>query len=134
MHSSSTSYVHLTIYGGNFSPSEVSDLLKLRPTRIGKKGEKGMYTVLKECFWEYALPETDIFGGLDTSVKDLVNLFKENLSTIRNYLKKNSLRIKIFVVIKVRDSEDHGVRFSEESLSFFQKLGASIEVCCYNSD
>ena len=129
----SQAYVSISIYGDDFHPPELTKLVGLNPTDSGIKGEKGKYTpALKECFWQYQLDKTNVLEELDESLKNLTIAFEGKTSLLKDYMLKNDLNAKCYVVIEGKNNEDNGVAFSPEFMGFLHELNASIEVDIYN--
>jgi hypothetical protein len=129
----SKSYVYISVYGENFSPTEFSRLLNINPTDYGLKGEKGKYgSTLKECYWKYQLDETDTLDGIEKSLNKLINIFSNKLFIINNFVNINHLQVKCYIVIKSKYNEDNGVVLNRQFIQFLYELKALIEIDIYN--
>lgn len=130
---SSQVYVSIRIYGDDFHPPELTNIIGLSPTDSGVKGEKGEYVpALKECFWQYQLERTDALEDLDKSLEDLKADFERKIGLVKSYIKENDLCVKCYVVIEAENGEDNGVAFNPEFIGFLNELNASVEVDIYN--
>ncbi len=130
----SQSYVYISLYGDKFSPTEFTQLINIKPTDFGVKGEKRKTgAVLKECFWKYQLNDTDALEGLEESLKELVAVFIDKVDIIKDYALVNGLRVKCYVVIKSKNNEDNGVVLNNDFISFLNKLKSSVELVIYSS-
>lgn len=124
--------VYFVVFGDNFSPSEFTRQLNLEPTDFGLKGEvRKSGASLKECFWKYQLNETDALEELESSLLYLVDIFKNKIGFIKNYMIKNNLNSKCFIVIDSKNNENNGVALNPDFISFLHELNASIEISIY---
>jgi hypothetical protein len=131
----SRSYAYITIYGDDFYPPELTNILDIQPTEQGIKGEKVDFcATLKECFWQYSLPETDAIEGLDQSISKLLKVFTPKMGSIKDYVSKNSLCVKLYIVITARNNEHNGVLINPQFIDFLHHLEACLEVDIYDEN
>ncbi|MGB4415555.1 MAG: DUF4279 domain-containing protein [Paludibacter sp.] len=129
----SQAYVYFVIFGDDFSPSEFTKQVNLKPTDFGLKGEKRKSgATLKECFWKYQLNKTNALEELEKSLLNLVDVFKDKVDFINNYMIQNSLKSKCFIVIESKNNENNGVEINPNFIRFLHELNASIEIDIYS--
>ena len=81
----STSYVYITFYGDSFIPIEFTNLIEIKPSRQGIKGEKGEYgSILQESFWDFKIKETNVLE-LENSMQNLIKLFENKIELIQDF-------------------------------------------------
>jgi len=129
----SQSYTYISLYGDKFSPIEFTELVDLKPTDSGIKNEKRKSgATLKECFWKYQLDKTDALEELENALESLIGVFKDKVPVMKDFIQKNNLKVKCYVVIEAKNDEDSGVFLNADFISFLNELKASIEIDVYN--
>lgn len=129
----SQAYVYFVIFGEDFSPHELTDQISIEPTDFGIKGEKRKSgAILKECFWKYQLNSTDALEGLEESLQKLVGLFNNKVASLKDYIIRNELKSKCYIVIKSQNREDTGVVLNSDFINFLHMLDISIEINVYS--
>jgi uncharacterized protein DUF4279 len=130
----SQSYVYISLYGDKFSPTEFTQLVNSKPTDFGVKGDKRKSgAILKECFWKFQLNKTDALEGLEESLESLASIFRDKIPVIKDFIQKNDLKVKCYVVIESKNNEDNGVSLNADFISFLNELEASFEMYVYNA-
>jgi Domain of unknown function (DUF4279) len=125
--------VELSIFGDNFITDSLSDSLLIKPTATWIKGYeiKGRKNVFrKETSWRF---ETGFIETLflDGVLKNLIDIFENKVEIIKNFIKNNDLRVKVFIVIEIYDEEKPAIYFDSNFLNFINGLGAEIDVDMY---
>lgn len=127
----------MTVYGDLLDPHYFSKLVKITPTSFWFKGDsipnRKINLVRKETCWEYSSEflETLFLEDLTISISDK---FNPSIEKISNYITKNFLETKIFLVIEIINKETPAIFFSKEFLEFVTKMNGEIDVDMYVLD
>jgi hypothetical protein len=128
----SKAYTYFIIYGENFFPNELTNKIKIKPTNFGIKGEKSKSgVILKETFWEYQLKKTDALEGIDNSIIDLYKTFEDKISILKDFMIKNKLKSKCYIIIESENEENNGITLTPDFIDFLNKLNTSVEIDIY---
>lgn len=128
----SKAYTYFIVFGEEFSPIELTNQINITPSDFGVKGEKRKSgAVLKESFWKYQLSKTDALEGIDKSLINLLEVFNDKVNLLKDFILKNKLESKCFVVIESQNGESNGVDLPPDFIEFLHKLSASVEIDVY---
>lgn len=116
------------------SPEELTELLKVKPTRmkhigdaISEKNKKGSpYTV-----WMYSSPYV-IEDDLENLTKMLLEIFETKADIIKGYISNNpNIEVKLWFVIKTDQKNFPGLYLNQQLITFLSKVNASIDFDVY---
>jgi hypothetical protein len=128
----SKAYTYFIVFGEEFSPSELTNQINIKPTDFGIKGEKRKSgAALKESFWKYQLNKTDVLEGIDESLLSLIEVFNDKVNLLKDFMLKNGLKSKCFIVIESQNEESNGVTLTPDFIDFLHKLNTSVEIDIY---
>ena len=128
----SQAYVYFILFGEKFSPSDLTNHIGIKPTDIGLIGEKRKSgAILKESFWKYQLKKTDALEGIEKSLLEWLEIFSDRINLLKDFMIKNKLKSKCFIVIESQNGENNGVSLSSEFIDFLHELNTSIEIDIY---
>lgn len=128
----SKAYTYIIVFGEEFSPSELTKQVDIEPTDFGLKGEKRKSgAALKEYFWKYQIDKADALEGIDESLLRLSEVFKGKFSLLKDFILKNELKSKCFIVIESQNEESNGVTLTPDFIDFLHKLNTTVEIDIY---
>jgi len=131
----------VAVYGDLLNPIEFSKIAGVQPTAYWFKNdvirqinspsiEDITYLKRKETCWEYS------YGYIHTlffdDISDLfVKQFAPNINTISDYVNKNNLQTKIYVVVEIEDNETPALYFENNFLNLILKMNGEIDMDLY---
>jgi hypothetical protein len=131
----------VAIYGDLLNPTEFSKVVDIQPTSYWFKDDvirqihnpnTGEITDLKrkETCWEYSYEYIDtLFFG---DISDLfVKQFTPNINEISDYISKNNLETKIYVVVEIENNETPALFFESSFLNLTSKMKGEIDMDLY---
>ncbi|MBM7608779.1 hypothetical protein JOD29_002026 [Lysinibacillus composti] len=126
--------VYFSLYGDEFPIKEVTEKLKVIPTKTYKKGDlipnRSKIRYRKETSWDLG---TGYQNSLDVNKQLQEILGKlQNKTLIINEIKDTySLECKIFIVIKIENGNTPALYMDREIIKFASSIEAEIDVDLY---
>nr|WP_308545091.1 DUF4279 domain-containing protein [uncultured Lachnoclostridium sp.] len=124
--------VEFRIIGDKFNVDEVTDTLKVKPTKVWNKGDaipsngrNREYT----C-WQYSTGYNETYGMISQLVK-IYNIFSEKEQVLLELKEKNGLEFKIEIVIIIEKGELPAVYLDVDMITFAHKIGAKYDFDMY---
>lgn len=93
---------HFSIFGDSFNITELTELIKIEPTKITVRGEKGKYSFYKETSWNYIIESNKLY--LEYATKTIFDVFNSKKEIIKRYINENNLKIKLEIIFNIYDS------------------------------
>lgn len=124
----------VAIFGDLLIPEEFSDIVKISPTSYWYKGDliPGYEKKItrKETCWEYS------FGNIETlDFEDISNLFmncfRPKEEKVSQYINKNNLELKVYIVIEIIDDEKPAIFFNKDFMDLIVKMNGCIDMDLY---
>ena len=125
--------VILSIFGDEFLPENLTQLLNISPSKSWIKGDKvhdrnNLYR--KESSWDYEIGFVQTLF-LDEVYNMLLTVFENNINALKNYITENNLEVKIYIVIEIYDEEKPSIYFERRFLIFLNELNAEVDMDMY---
>jgi len=131
----------LSVFGDVFDPENLTQKTGISPTAYWKKGDiippiKGLrrkssvVSVRKESAWNYSTGfiQTLFFEQVS---EVLINSLGGRIMLLKDYVEKENLDIKIYVVIEIADEHKPALYFDKKFLKMVNELEAEIDVDLY---
>jgi len=132
--------IHLTftVYGDDWNPSELTELINLTPTDYGIKNDLlkkylPNQVLRKETSWEYNF-ETVQSLFLEDITCEFVRVFKPCVEKLTHFIELNNLCSKLFIIPEIMDNEVPSIFFDQEILKLLVQLKAEIDIDLYIVD
>ncbi|MVM36371.1 DUF4279 domain-containing protein [Spirosoma sp. HMF4905] len=124
--------VYLSIFGEQFDPNALTNLVGLAPTNTGIKGQaiEGKATIYKDTFWDFSPDAMDSLL-LEDITNFLVNKLKGSEITIFQFMAEHSLVAKFTIVIEIVDGQAPALYFNRTFLSCIESLNAEVDIDTY---
>lgn len=130
-------YVYFGLFGDNFAPEKVTQLLNIEPTKVSIKGERVPNKVPISTSWRFS---TDKIVNEYIDIEDMSNSIMSNFIPIKDKvitaIKTYNLKPCLMVVLTVSTQEEistPAIGFTAETLKFLGDVGASIDIDTYTN-
>ncbi|MEM8184049.1 DUF4279 domain-containing protein [Morganella morganii subsp. sibonii] len=124
-----------SIYGDNFDPNELTDLLGIQPMEVNLKGvitgtRKRPST---ETSWSIYTKKEESYD-VKEQIDKIVSILKDKIKLINGFKEKNEVSISLSLLIEVENDEKPAIYWTPETNDFLGKIGAesSIEIYMYS--
>lgn len=124
-----------SIYGDNFDPNELTDLLEIQPMEVNLKGvitgtRKRPST---ETSWSIYTKKEESYD-VKEQIDKIVSILKDKIKLINGFKEKNEVSISLSLLIEVENDEKPAIYWTPETNDFLGKIGAesSIEIYMYS--
>ncbi|MCX6147826.1 MAG: DUF4279 domain-containing protein [Candidatus Kapabacteria bacterium] len=132
--------IEFTIFGDNFNPNELTTQIGILPTGTYLKDteiplyegliRKGQPKLYKESSWEYSTEYVENLF-LDEIIDPIIDIFSKKINLIYNYIQKNDLTFKIFIVVEIINKKTPALGAHKKLIDFAHALDAEIEFDIY---
>jgi hypothetical protein len=122
-----------TVYGDFFNPHEFTELLQIKPTLFGFKGDiipNRKNIEYKQTFWEYSSEFIETLDSQDIS-NIMIKQFGTSINSIRDYTILNSLSVKVYVVVEIFNNQSPSLFFDKLFINMIAVIGAEIDIDLY---
>lgn len=120
------------LIGDIFEPLEITSILEITPTRIGKKGEKIRDGKLerKETFWELSTSEQNSYD-INDQIEELTRQVIPVKEKLKEVMIKYELEGSIRIVIKIENNEKPAMYLEPEFINLISDLGFGLDFDLY---
>jgi Domain of unknown function (DUF4279) len=122
-----------SIFEDNFNPIDFTKYIGINPTKFYLKGDKissRNALLRKESAWDYAIgPVETLF--VEDIIKQYLTIFENKIDKIVEYIIKNKLDVKIFIIVEMGEDETPALYFDRIFLGIIHKLNAEIDIDMY---
>lgn len=122
-----------TIFGDSFDPTELSASLGKNDAIYWYKGDPslGYPSVLKkETGWEYSIEMPGIHF-LEDITDVAIDRLAEKEHFIKEYINRNHLRAKFFIVVKILNKETPSLFINQKLIDFSSSIKAELDIDLY---
>ena len=121
-----------SIFGDDFDPHLVDNIMKIENTSYYKKGEviaNRNNLVRKETNWQYSEGFVETLF-LDELTDDFVDLFVKKVE-LQQFINQYNLETKLEVILEIVDDEKPSLSFNKKFLHFINRINAEIDIDMY---
>ncbi|WP_299456175.1 DUF4279 domain-containing protein [uncultured Microscilla sp.] len=126
--------LELAIFGDSFDPNELTSLITIKPTTTYLKEEvvKEYNKTIqrKETSWSYSIQPLETLYFEEYTNK-LIDKFESKVASIKGFLSKNNLKMKLFVVLEISGDQTPAFYLNNRFLKFVNNLEGEIDVDIY---
>lgn len=126
--------IYISIFWDYFNIDELSNLLNIIPTSSWYKWNRDTKfpnaPPKKETSWDYSFWTFETYF-LDEICFKIIKKFTPKISIINEFIKKNNLEIKIFIIPIVENQLTPSLFFNKKFINFIYKLNAEIDIDMY---
>jgi hypothetical protein len=123
--------VYFGLYGDNFEPDEITEMIGLEPTSTNSKGDP----LPKKHSWKFGLDEIEAdYIDIYEMSSELVSKLKPVSSKIVEAKEKFNLELVLQVVLWISTDETistPAIGFESDVIDFLDKVGATIDIDTY---
>lgn len=118
--------------GGDFDPSDITDILEVTPTESGKKGDmtKNYRVPLQESFWQFDTGD-QISLDINEQLSILFDLFFPKKVKILELQRSYDLFAKICLVVVVEDHQPPAIYLDKKMIQFMAEFQLELDVDLY---
>lgn len=121
--------VEFIIYGDNFDPDKVTDVLGVKPSQTGIKGQtikRNPNLKYKDTFWQYdtGYQESD---DTEEQIKEIYNVFKDKTRILKDIGQSYQAVFKVYIVIKMYKKEIPLISMEHWWIDFLHEIHAKVE-------
>lgn len=129
------SYAYFVLHGDDFDPDEVTQRLKLTPTKKYRKGEKGEYIpITRHSHWSYSSEQKEGAIDIDELVLQAIEKFvgkeEEILSIKEEYNLSSTLEIVLWIDMNEETSTPY-IGHDLKVIDFLHKTRTKTDVDIY---
>jgi len=130
-------YVYFSLDGDDFDPDEVTRLLGIEPTSVGRKGSKIPGKIPKFNSWRLSTKNVvDECLDIYDLAKEIADQLEPKTAEIVGAIEQFGLSSRLQVVLEFSVNEEHStpaIGFYKETVKFIADVGAFIDIDTYKA-
>ncbi len=125
---------YLSIFADHFDVSQFNKEINIYPSKYWYIGDsiKGSKAIRKESCWEFSTPSIETIFFSDVS-KIILSKFKNKVYIIKEYIEKNKVNVKLYVILEIWDDQTPSMHFDKEFIDFLHEINAVVNFDIYVS-
>ncbi|MBN8587557.1 MAG: DUF4279 domain-containing protein [Rhodothermia bacterium] len=118
-----------SVFGDFFDPHELTEYLQVKPSSIHTKGNPihGRNNLFyQESAWDFTVLSRSSLD-VESITEEFLSIFLPKMDKIAAYTQKNSLRSKIFLVIKIQEQQTPSIYLNTNFIKFLERIKAEVD-------